>query len=207
MYKNTIKGFVSLWKETISSFSRNEELYNLSPLHRTWIKFLNYLSLRWNISVLIKFSFTCIIFLYSTHSYSQNCSASFIMTGSGTQCGTGIFTVIDFIGTTKVIGNASSGFMETANSSEFQEAKDIGALPSGRYRVVLEDASTNSFRLHPLPGTNMHDRNGMLIHGYLEGQSRQEASRGCIILDRNQRDSLRMYFNECGELELTVTYN
>ena len=138
---------------------------------------------------------------------AQSCSAEFEMTGSGNTCGTGTFTVKDFTGTTINIGDASSGFAGTAVSSEYQTAKDIGALPEGKYRIVLENDEKNTFRLHPMPGTEMHGRDGMLIHGYAAGQSRQEASRGCIILDRNQRNKLREFYNECGELNLTVTFN
>jgi len=96
--------------------------------------------------------------------------------------------------------------METANNEAFSTAKDIGALPEGRYRIVIENESKAIFRLHPMPGTEMHDRSGMLIHGYSTGQTRQEASRGCIILDRNQREELLQYVHECGEVELIVNY-
>ncbi len=143
----------------------------------------------------------------SIHVSGQTCMANFVMTGSGDQCGTGTFTVNDFTGTLVNIGDASSGFAGTANSSEFQTAKDIGALPEGKYRIVLENDEKNTFRLHPMPGTDMHGRNGMLIHGYGSGQTRQEASTGCIILDKNQRIKLREYLDECGgELNLTVTF-
>ena len=155
----------------------------------------------------MKLIYVVVLMFVGVKTSAQTCSVEFEMTGSGNACGTGIFTVKDFTGTENNIGDASSGFAGTANSSEFQTAKDIGALPEGKYRIVLENDEKNTFRLHPMPGTEMHDRNGMLIHGYGLGQSRQEASQGCIILDRNQRNKLQELYNECGELRLTVTFN
>ena len=138
---------------------------------------------------------------------AQECTAKFVMTGSGNKCGSGYFTVRDVTGTKINIGDASSGWIGMSNNARTARAKDIGSLPQGKYMITLKTSSSNKFRLNPLPGTKMYSRNGMLIHGYKSGQSREEASTGCIILDNNQRRKLRQYFNECGEeLELTVSY-
>ena len=128
---------------------------------------------------------------------AQYCQATFAYSGTGNSCGQGTFSVSDVTGASTYLGNASSGFMGTANNSAYVSIKDIGAIPPGTYRLTLSNASSNVFRLSPVNVPDLYLRDGFLIHGYRSGQSRAQASRGCIILDANQRRQLRRFFDEC----------
>lgn len=139
---------------------------------------------------------------------SGQCRASFVYTGSGNACGQGRFDAVDYLGNGAIISErASSGNTWAANSSSYVSFKDIGAIPPGIYRINLKDASKNIFSLAVVSVPDMYSRDGFLIHGYNTGQTREEASKGCIILDANQRQRLRTVIDVCKEVELVVAIN
>jgi len=140
-----------------------------------------------------------------TSQAQSSCRAEFSYAPSGNRCGSGYFKVYDVLGAAKKIGYVSSGFMGTANDGKFVSIKNIGAIPQGTYSLSIKSSSKNIFRLNPISIKGSYGRNGFLIHGYKKGQSKEEASRGCIILDYNQRKALRKAFDECnGEMILKV---
>lgn len=82
-----------------------------------------------------------------------------------------------------------SGTHAGRNNPEMCNVSNIGPLPPGRYRI---ERSRNSvtlgpviFDLTPLPDTNTFGRSLFCIHG---NDKQNDASHGCLILDRNIRD-------------------
>ncbi|MCF8365019.1 MAG: DUF2778 domain-containing protein [Bacteroidales bacterium] len=138
---------------------------------------------------------------------AQKCSATFVFQGNGNSCGLGTFKVYDTFGAIVLnTDKATSGNTWAANNSEFTTWKNIGAIPPGTYRITIENSNKNIFRLHPISTVDKSSyRSGFLIHGFNTGQSRDEASKGCIILDANERAKLRTAIDGCGaELNLTA---
>lgn len=77
------------------------------------------------------------------------------------------------------------------NNPDMDDQPNIGPLPRGDYNVGAPfehpHAGPNARRLNPLPGTDMHGRNGMLMHG---DNLRHDASNGCIVAPPNCRNSV-----------------
>jgi hypothetical protein len=82
-----------------------------------------------------------------------------------------------------------------------QNVPNIGPIPQGRYQIGNPyDTTTHGphvMRLTPSGGTQTFRRAGFLIHG---DNRRHDASQGCIILNRAQRDRI----SQSGDRQLEV---
>lgn len=82
-----------------------------------------------------------------------------------------------------------SGTHAGRNNPAMCNVSNIGPLPPGRYRIERSrDSATLGpviFDLTPLPGTDTFGRSLFRIHG---NDKLNDASHGCLILDRNVRD-------------------
>jgi len=86
-------------------------------------------------------------------------------------------------------GYAGTG--DGRNNPDMDGQSNVGPLPRGDYTVgpafTHAHAGPNTRRLTPLPGTDMHGRDGMLMHG---DNPRHDASNGCIVAPPNCRNSV-----------------
>lgn len=70
------------------------------------------------------------------------------------------------------------------NNAAMDNVKNVGPLPRGTYRMTVDPPKLHAhladpvIRLNPLPGTEMHSRNGILCHG---DNAAHDASGGCMI--------------------------
>ena len=127
------------------------------------------------------------------------------MTGTKSSDGYGTAVVLDSNGTAHDLGNVSSGLQGLANNPTFSSLKDGGALPIGTYGLTHDERGTNQFKLAPVAVPAIGDRDSFLIHGFKKGQTPLDASTGCLILDANQRESLKSHFDGCkGKMFLQV---
>lgn len=90
------------------------------------------------------------------------------------------------------IGKGYAGFGAGRNSPDHQYERNIGPLPVGWWYV---NGATDhhrlgpvAFHLRPEAETETKGRSGFLIHG---DNATGNASRGCIILDRAERQRVR----------------
>ena len=100
---------------------------------------------------------------------------------------------------------AYAGRGEGRNNPAMQNRRNIGPLPRGRYAVGAPVGTHGpvTLPLTPHRGNEMHGRGGFLIHG---DNVAGDASRGCIIADRETRDLIAaVWRHQGGELELLVT--
>lgn len=112
----------------------------------------------------------------------------------------------------KIDKPASSGFLQTSNNPYFQLMKNWGPLPNGTweiYEVKSDSAAILRIRptenvLMPKDSKGMPYRDGFLIHGVNTGQTPDDASHGCIILDRTSRNILLKAFKKHGIILLEV---
>jgi hypothetical protein len=108
---------------------------------------------------------------------------------------------------------ASAGYLGAANNPYYQLTKNTGPLPNGTWEIYeLKNASKSIFRLRPTDDVNIpvdkdgkQIRDGFLIHGVGSGETPDQASTGCIILDPKYRDKLKSAFNKYGIIKLKVT--
>lgn len=89
----------------------------------------------------------------------------------------------------EIVGSGYSGHGDGRNNPDMETSKSHGPIPRNYYRI-LEPGNTKRhgpyvMTLDPKPGSNMHGRSGFLIHG---NNLTNDASLGCIILDRATRD-------------------
>lgn len=95
-------------------------------------------------------------------------------------------------GTDKVF--AYSGYQEGKNNPSQQNVPDVGPVPQGLWTISgppVETAEHGPYvlTLTPEHGTDTFGRSGFLIHGD-SVQHPGEASRGCVIVPRNIRESI-----------------
>lgn len=87
-----------------------------------------------------------------------------------------------------------AGYGLGLNNPAFQAVKDVGPLPAGKYDIGAPfshpDLGPYVLRLQPRPENEMHGRSEFLIHGDRIGSTAREASHGCIILSRKQREEI-----------------
>jgi hypothetical protein len=93
----------------------------------------------------------------------------------------------------EVVGAGYSGSGAGKNNPDMQEVHDIGPCPRGSY-VISEpfDSAMHgplTFRLTPLPGTEMFDRADMMIHGDAIRHPGC-ASHGCLCLPHAVREQV-----------------
>lgn len=86
-----------------------------------------------------------------------------------------------------------SGKGEDKNEPESQEIHNRGPIPRGRWQIhpPINTPEHGPFvlPLSPLGFTEVFGRSGFLIHGDSKTHP-GEASEGCIILDRNTRETI-----------------
>lgn len=84
-----------------------------------------------------------------------------------------------------------AGRAEGRNNADLQEKIGIGPLPRGSYSVGLPHTHPRlgpiAFRLRPTPETQMFGRSAFFIHG---DNRRNDASYGCIVLPRRDRENI-----------------
>lgn len=89
------------------------------------------------------------------------------------------------------LGNGYSGRGTDRNITASEGIRNRGPVPRGRYRMQEDHNVVGRgpvvIRLVPEAGTNTFGRDGFLIHG---DNATNDASEGCIILDRNARNAL-----------------
>ena len=76
------------------------------------------------------------------------------------------------------------------NNHLAQELKGVGPLPVGFYRVAVRHHGrfrAPAFALEPFTTNTMFGRSGFWIHG---DNATNDASSGCIILERRHRDAV-----------------
>lgn len=80
------------------------------------------------------------------------------------------------------------------NKPHLETVRNVGPLPRGFYRVTGPTTHPRlgplAFRLLPFGTTKMHGRSGFYIHG---DNVTNDASRGCIILSRRDREAVEFY--------------
>ena len=100
---------------------------------------------------------------------------------------------------------AYSGRGEGRNNPAMQNRRNIGPLPRGLYAIGAPVATHGpvTLPLTPHRDNEMNGRSGFLIHG---DNAKGDASRGCIIADRDTRDLIAaMWRHQGGDLTLKVT--
>lgn len=115
--------------------------------------------------------------------------------------------------TVKDLGTGYSGKGDGVNNPSMENVSGApgkpvaGPIPEGKYTIGKEKANTlgngkvlsNSMRLTPDAGNNMHGRGGFLMHG---GSWNLTSSEGCIVVpDVNVRNAV----GSSGTNILTVT--
>lgn len=103
----------------------------------------------------------------------------------------------------QLVGTGYSGHDEARNQPDLEDVKGRGPIPRGRWKIGPpfhhSEAGPLVMRLEPEPGTDVHGRDGFLIHGD-SFPAPGTASRGCIVLDR----SARTVIANSGDHELEV---
>lgn len=100
-------------------------------------------------------------------------------------------------------GHGYSGHGDGRNNPDMENVPNVGPIPRGKYSLELCNPEEHPrlaapvFRLHPMPGTNVFNRSGFLIHG---DNKIHDASEGCII----QGASFRHMVEDSDERELEV---
>lgn len=87
-----------------------------------------------------------------------------------------------------------SGYQEGKNNPALQNVPNTGPIPQGTWYIGGPPFSTTEhgpyvMYLHPAQGTNTFGRSAFLIHGDSAAHP-GEASRGCVIVPRNIRESI-----------------
>lgn len=117
-----------------------------------------------------------------------------------------IFAEIDDGGQERVVASGSgyAGAPGHVNRPGSSHLVGLGPLPPGEYHVgpafFHHRLGPTAFRLRPMPGNVMFGRSGFMIHGD-NRKGDYSASRGCIILNRGDRELVR----DCRVRHLTVT--
>ena len=103
-----------------------------------------------------------------------------------------------------LIGVGYSGLGADKDQPADQDVRDQGPIPQGQWLigVAYDDRVLGplAMRLTPGPGTNTFGRSEFFLHGD-SLTSPGNASRGCIVLDRNVREAIASW----GDTDLTVT--
>ncbi len=79
------------------------------------------------------------------------------------------------------------------NNAENPDVQDRGSIPCGTYYITGCDNSIGPYTLilSQDESTNTYGRNGFRIHG---DNSSHNASRGCVILDREAREKIALEY-------------
>jgi hypothetical protein len=131
---------------------------------------------------------------------------------------TGKFKFDDPKGVYSFEATALSGHLKAANDPQTQQfkkspdeetkhgkpMKGYGAIPSGTWYITkVENAAIFKLRLTPSADVvNPNHRDGFLIHGF--ETTPEDASTGCIILDRIYREKLMKAFLRDGKIKLNI---
>lgn len=89
---------------------------------------------------------------------------------------------------------AYSGYKDGKNNPKFQDTHNVGPIPQGTWYIGGPPFSTTEhgpyvMHLTPASGTNTFGRSAFLIHGDSAAHP-GEASRGCVIVPHNIRESI-----------------
>ncbi|MBB4152885.1 hypothetical protein GGQ80_000773 [Sphingomonas jinjuensis] len=91
------------------------------------------------------------------------------------------------------VGKGYAGKGRGRNNPAMQDAKGVGPIPRGRWRLtdVKDSANTGPFTIvvEPEPGTDTRGRSAFRIHGDSIANP-GTASQGCIILPRALREKI-----------------
>lgn len=103
-----------------------------------------------------------------------------------------------------LVGNGYAGRGEGLNNPAMQDARDVGPLPRGQYRIGPPVNPPNhlgpvALPLDPDPANRMFNRADFFMHGDNAAQH-HAASCGCIIM----RPSVRQQVDASGDRALTV---
>ena len=102
----------------------------------------------------------------------------------------------------KAVGVGYSGRGNGRNNPLFETASNIGPIPRGRYRIGPQRShpKKGSLTMSLIPiGHTANGRTSFLIHGD-SLKNPGDASEGCIILDRNVRQTIAV----SGDADLEV---
>jgi hypothetical protein len=103
-----------------------------------------------------------------------------------------------------VIGIGYSGFGAGVNNPALQDVPDVGPIPAGTYTITQPEDTVHSpftLGLTPDPANEMFGRSGFLIHGDLvTAPGLRMASRGCIIMSRDVRETIWASSDHCLEV-------
>ena len=100
-------------------------------------------------------------------------------------------------------GRNVPGGPQGRNNPELEAMPNIGPVPRGRYTIPNPvKVAHNSPPVFPLApkGHNAHGRTGFQIHG---NNVKNDASRGCIILDFPVRTAIKKTLKKDREIEVT----
>lgn len=106
----------------------------------------------------------------------------------------------------ELVARGYSGHGAGVNNPADQAIHDVGPIPQGLWNISEPRMTTSHgpyvLPLSPKAGTETFGRDGFLIHGDLvAAPGQQQASLGCIILARSEREKI---WNS-GDHELEVT--
>ena len=107
---------------------------------------------------------------------------------------TGEITATSDQGETR-LGRGWAGNGRGKNNPKMENVKGVGPLPRGWYSIgePFKHPTTGPFsmRLTPDPETDMHGRDGFLIHGpAMDANKLGNESHGCIVAARNVREKI-----------------
>ena len=93
----------------------------------------------------------------------------------------------------KTVGVGYSGHGPGVNNASYEDVKDVGPIPQGRYTIGAAHSNPKlgpmAMALTPCAGTDTHGRSGFYMHGDDVHHIGQElASEGCIIQGPETRE-------------------
>ena len=93
----------------------------------------------------------------------------------------------------ELIGVGYSGGGEGKNNPDFQNVKDVGPIPQGKYSIGTPVDTVMhgpyAMALTPDPANDMFGREGFLMHGD-SVSAPGTASEGCVIMSRDVREEV-----------------
>lgn len=107
------------------------------------------------------------------------------------------------VNTTGYAGGNEGLNPQGVNNSSYQSTPDVGPLPEGGYNIGTDNGRMGplSLPLTPWLGNSMFGRGGFYIHGNNSHKPPLSSSEGCIVIDRNARQTI----NDSGGGTLYVT--
>jgi hypothetical protein len=151
------------------------------------------------------FGFTLVLSIFFVSAFAQEKRAVFTYEHAGAAGKSGHFSFYDENDKQLFSTSASAGYKDDAQNPYSQGLKNKGPIPGGTwYITAIKDNGKTILRLEPGDDVLVKHRDGFLIHGFGEGNSPEEASKGCIILSKSYREILRDAFISGGNKKIKI---